>query len=71
MYIASIDNGCPPGTIPDEAGTCIGIVKCPIGTALDPVSMTCITEKVPFLSGNTLTYILIGAIALFLLMGRK
>jgi hypothetical protein len=36
-------DGCPPGTVRDEAGTCIGIPQCPTGTALDPVSMMCKT----------------------------
>jgi len=54
---------CPPGTILDAAGTCIGIASCPEGTTLNPVTMTCEAKK------KYTLYIVLGIAALFLLSG--
>jgi hypothetical protein len=79
------NNVCPSGTVRDEAGTCIGIVSCPSGMALDPVSMTCKTIGTFDCPPGTIfdtnlqkcvgmrqaSFLLIGAIALMLIMGKK
>jgi hypothetical protein len=69
---------CPAGTALDPVSmTCktVGTFVCPVGTVFDTNLNMCVgihkQEQAGLFSGNMMTYLLIGAVALLLLMGRK